>query len=254
MSLSPETLARLRAAQENEAHYQPNSTIRQQLESRALIMIVAPTAMGKTFIMNRVSGLDNRFGRSSVLSTRDPRPDDDPGMFRLFKNDDHDVNQILDRVDRGELVQYMIHPTENTIYGTELQDHPHGNNLLATLSSSIDHLRGVGFGKTTVIGLVTWPKVWLTWFNQRYPGPSPKRLSRLIEAKQSYDDLLARNDIHWIINIPDDADQTARTIIDAADGRYENDPDAIPLVHQTMELINVMLIKAKGETTHESTR
>lgn len=248
MSLSPETLARLRAAQENEATYRPNLTIQQELKSRSLTMVVAPTAMGKTFVMKRVSELDSSFGRSSVLSTRDPRPDDEPGMFRLFKNDDHDVNQILDRIEDGELVQYAIHPSENTIYGTELQDHPYEYNLLATLSGSINQLQGVGFGRTIIVGLVAPPKPWLTWFNQRYPTPTPKRLSRLIEAKQSYTDLMNRNDVHWVINTPDNADQPAQAIIDITKGTYENNADAILLTQQVLQLIEVMLTKAKGDT------
>jgi hypothetical protein len=223
MGINADTISRLRAAQERADLYRPNAELRRELGSRSLIMLVAPAAMGKTYLMHALAEADERFGMSTTVSTRSPRPDDDPAMFRLLDHTDANLNYLLDKVDEGKMVQYAIHPSEGTFYGSELDDHPHRYNMLATLSGAVSQLQAVGFGRTTLVGLTSRPEVWQQWFGARYPIGSPKRLGRLSEAEKSYRDLLARDDVNWVINHPGEVELTVDAVINLAEGKPHED-------------------------------
>jgi guanylate kinase len=238
VSLSPETLTRLEKARKHEDLYVPNEAIQRKLGSRSLTMVVAPTAAGKTLAMQRVSELDPTFGLMSVVGTRTPRPDDLPGLFRPVPNDDKHVNELLDKVDTGTLMQYMVHPSEKTIYATELEDARATHNLLATLSTSIDHMKTIGFGHTAVVGLVPSPGSWKRWFNERYSQTHEKRHGRLIEAQTSYTNLLARDDVHWVINYEGEIDKVAQAVIAASTNKsIEPNPEAEAFARRILQLI-----------------
>lgn len=237
MSLSPDTLLRLEAAHEHEREYRPNNEIQRELGSRSLVMVVAPAAMGKTFLMHALVESDERFGLSRTVSSRKPREDDDPDMFRLIEHDDENLNVVLNKIDDGTMVQYTIHPSEGTFYGSELQDHPHGHNLLATLSGAVDQLTAVGFGQTTLIGLVAPPTTWQRWFNERYPIGDAKRLGRLNEASKSYRDLLGREDVTWIINNEGLVEDAVQDVIDAVDNKPNDKGEALAYANRILQLI-----------------
>jgi len=237
MSLSPNTIERLRAARENEHNYRPNADIQREMGSRSLVMVVAPAAMGKTYLMHAIIEADSRFGLSRTVSTRKPREDDDPSMFRLMPHDDENLNYLLDKVEAGSMVQYTTHPSEGTFYGSELQDHPHGHNLLATLSGAVDQLSAVGFGQTTLIGLVAPPTTWQKWFDARYPLGHPKRLGRLDEASKSYHDLLNRPDVSWVINREGSIDDAVKDVISVVDGNPHDKDEALAYANRILQLI-----------------
>ena len=237
MSLTPETEHRLQRALEREKTYQPNSRVQRELGSRSLVMIVAPAAMGKTFLMQSILRQDERFGMSATLSTREPRADDNPKLFRLVKHTDENLQTILGKIEHGDLVQYAIHPSEHTFYGSELEDHPYKHNMLATLSGGVEQLLHVGFANTTIIGLVAPPSDWSKWFNQRYPAADPKRLGRLHEAERSYKDLLARDDVHWVINREGYVDEATHSTIAAVDGVYEPNEEALAYIQRIRQMI-----------------
>lgn len=234
MSLSRETRNRIDHFRRYEELYQPNDHVKRLIGARTLHMVVAPAVMGKSLVMNRVAALDERFGRSTTLSTRTPRDDDEPGVFRLLEHTDDNVDALLDKILSGELVQYKFHPTEQTFYGSEATDHPHEHNMLPTLSGAINQLQRVGFKDTMVVGLVAPPTSWQTWFNDRYPEHHPGRVKRLREAEISYNDLLVRNDVKWLINRDGDADSTAQKLINPAD--TDNEAEALDYVHHILQL------------------
>jgi len=239
VSLSSETQNRLEEARAREDLYVPNEAIQRELGSRTLTMVVAPTAAGKTLVMQRVSELDPTFGLMSVVGTRAPRPDDLPGLFRPLPNDDKHVSMLLDKVDTGTLMQYMVHPSEKTIYATELEDAKATHNLLATLSTSIDHMKTIGFGHTTVVGLVPSPGSWQRWFNERYGQAHEKRLGRLVEAQTSYTNLLARDDVHWVINYEGEIDRVAQAVIAASTSESViPNPEAEAFARRILQLID----------------
>lgn len=211
--LSPEIQARLNHARYNENDYQPNAAIAEAIGNKAIVMVVAPAAVGKTTVMDQVVHLSPDFGRVPVFSTRDARPDDEPGMFRLSPHDDTHVSQLLDKIERRDVVQYAVHPTQGTIYGTEAGDYPAKYNLLATLSSVVKGMRALPFEQTFTIGLITDPDHWQQWFNERFPDAHKDRRKRLNEAEQSLEWLLGDDQTLWLYNQPGASEQTAQTLI-----------------------------------------
>ena len=139
--LSPEVEKRLQAAQQNEKNYQPNGEIAAKLAEKTLVMFVGPVAVGKSFLMNHVAEVAGDFSRVPVFTTRKPREDDEPGMFRYLPHDDAHVSELLNKIESREVVQYAIHPTSGRIYGSEISDHPNTYNMLAMLSGGVEHQR-----------------------------------------------------------------------------------------------------------------
>jgi ribonuclease HI len=219
--LSHDTQARLDQARLHENDYRPNDEICRQIGDKVLIMVVAPAAVGKTTVMDRAVQLNDEFARVPIFSTREPRPDDEPGMFRLSPHEDNHVAQLLDKFETRQVVQYAIHPTQGTIYGTEARDYPARYNLLATLSTVVDGLRKLPFEQTHTIGLITDSAHWQKWFNDRYPANHPERGKRAREAVQSLEWLLSDQETLWLYNRPDELDETAQDLIDIVQGTTE---------------------------------
>jgi hypothetical protein len=237
VNVSPEIARRLQHAHEQEKLYRPSENLQRELGVRSLVMVVAPAAMGKSYVMRLASEIDPQFGRSSIVSTRDLRDDDEPALFRLLPHDDENISDLLDRVDSHEMVQYAIHPTEGTFYGTELEDYPFKHNMLATLSTAVDQLQHVGFGNTTLIGLVSPPGDWLERFDARYGYNHPKRLRRLKEAHGSFTDLLKRDDVHWIINSQGEGEQAAKELIEATENPVDQNDEAVAYARRIIQRI-----------------
>jgi guanylate kinase len=230
MSLSQSVAERLDRARLLESDYRPNEDVCREIGETILAMVVAPPATGKTTVMERAASLDDDFGLVSVFSTRDARPDDKPGMFRIFPHTDEIVTHLLDKIERQEVVNYAIHPTQDTIYGTEAEDYPRRYNLLATLSNGVEQLRNIPFEKTHVIGLATEPDNYAAWFNRRYPEQNKNRARRLGEAGISLGWLLSEENeglVTWVENIEGRADIAAKSIIDIVKHGKQSDEWAI---------------------------
>lgn len=214
--LDPIIRNRLESACTTQNTYRPNDAVAAQLGDRALVMLVGPAAAGKSFIMNEIVTLDQDFRRVPVFSTRPERPDDEPGMFRCYPHDNEHVTRLLDEIDRGNVVQYAIHPTQGTMYGTLPEDYPGTYNLLATLSGVVDGMRTLPFKTAHVIGLTAPGATWQRWFDARYPSDHPERPKRIEEAIISLEWLLdeTRTDtVTWIENESGHATEVARQII-----------------------------------------
>lgn len=153
-------------------------------------MLVGPAAIGKTNIIQATAGLDRSFSPVSVFTTRDKRPDDDPDLFSYYKHTDEGVGTLLDRIERGEAVNYAIHPTTGKIYGTVPEDYHSDYNMLATLANGVEQFLQLPFQSKHVISVSAEPAVWSRWFNYRYPKGEDRR-KRLAEAVISLDWLLA---------------------------------------------------------------
>lgn len=197
--LSDSVQKQLEQAARTEGGYTPNGQVGKELRTKRLIMLVGPAATGKSYLMNRITERDPGFSRVSVFTTRDARPDDEPGMFRCLPHNDKNVAELLETIKLGNAVQYAIHPTSGRIYGSVLADYPKTYNMLATLSGIVNHLRELPFARTYVVGLVCDPEVWLKRFYERYPEPSDERAKRLKEAVVSLEWLLDSKNQSYII-------------------------------------------------------
>ncbi len=222
-----------------ESSYQPNADVANGLKDKSLIMFVGPVASGKTFIMNNVVHTDTSFGRVPVFTTRDPRADDDPGMFRAMPHDEAHIEEILEKINDGDVVQYAVHPTSDRFYGSEPSDYPKPYNMLATLSGVVDSMSQLPFKNTFIIGIVCEPATWKEWLTKRYPSSTKEKQKRIKEAVQSLEWLLESNrDIIWIENSRSEPQKTTRDVIDAVLYNKRNDG--------AKQLASDMLREAKG--------
>lgn len=213
--ISQSVQERLDTARVLQLQYRPNAEVSTALRNKTLVMVVAPTACGKSYIMRQVAERDPACGRVKDFTTRPPRDDDQPDAFDYYPHDDASVSMWLDKIHRQELVQYMVHPTTGALYGSELHGYPANYNFLETISSVVSVLRLLPFSHTIVIGVVAELEQWKQWLNARYPEPSSDRTKRLQEAITSLEwltDSTHAGLIHWVINDP--RNDSAGTIID----------------------------------------
>ncbi|HET6747409.1 MAG TPA: hypothetical protein VFH06_04865 [Candidatus Saccharimonadales bacterium] len=218
--------------------YQPNEHVGNSLRKKHLIMFVGPVATGKTFIMKKVAGARSDFGLVTSFTTREPREDDDPTMFRYLPHDKPHIQSLIHKIDAGEVVQYAIHPTSHRFYGSEPQDYPYTYNMLATLSGVVEPMSSLPFEKNHRIGLVCHPEVWEIWLKKRFPTNNEDQKRRMREAIQSLEWLLETSlPIVWIENNPESAE---KTISDTLDAVLYNKANA-----GGRELAKAMLKKAK---------
>ena len=202
----------------NQQTYLPRDAIRQELAKKTLIMVVGPSAIGKSTTMNTVVAKDDRFQRVSGFTSRVARPNDEPGMYR-YVTEDH-YQQLQERIADRQLVQYAVSPVKDVVYGTEIGDYPGQYNLQDTWSSAVDNYRKLGFGEYKVVGLVADPLDWKKWFQTRFPlDDQAEALSRLTEAHQSLSWLLTQhaNSVYWVKNRELAHDHAAEALINVID-------------------------------------
>lgn len=206
----------IQQAADFQVKYRPNPVISEQLHEKTMLMFVAPGASGKTYIMDYITKLDNRFQSVVDFTTRSPRADDDPKLFRYISHDDEHIDKILAEINQGELVQYVVHPS-GQFYGTEIHDFPSTYNMLATLSFAVSQLQNLPFKQTFVLGIIAEPQTWQHWFNIKFPVSHPERQKRIKEAVASLTWLLEQPEesVYWIVNREGVAEQAAQSILDA---------------------------------------
>lgn len=207
MELSAELRARFDIAAQNQDNYRPSDNVRKVIKYKTLVMIVAPAAMGKSYIITRAIVADRQFAQVISFTTRDPRSGDE-GNMRTIPRDEQHISTLLDLIEAGQMVNYAIFPTTGMLYGTDLMSYPGAINLLPTLANSVETLRRTGFGNNITIGLVAHPATWQKWFNARFPEPTTEKTARLKEAILSLSWLLQDSDVRWLINHDGYSDNT----------------------------------------------
>lgn len=179
------------------------------LTGKHLVMLVGPSGIGKSTVMNQVVRQSSEFGRVTGFTTRAPRPDDEPGLYRYYTKD-----EAYQKIADGTLVQHAEFPTTGHIYGTELHDYPARYNMKDTLANAVNDFRALPFEDTITIGLTAPAEQWRRWFLSRYPRPSDEALKRLEEAKLSIDWCLTDSRTHWLTNAEGKVAQTATNLIE----------------------------------------
>jgi guanylate kinase len=209
---------RLEQAEAEASSYQPAKNITTSIKDKSLVMLVAPAATGKSFVINEIVKQADDFHAMPIFTTRNPRPDDDPRYFRIIPHTEKRLSKLLDDIEARQVVQYVVHPTTKRVYGTTVEDYPGKFNLLATLSGAVSSLQNLPFASTHVIGLTAEPAVWKRWFLTRYPEASEERGKRLKEAILSLEWLIEHHKaVHWTINRPNAASTVATSIINAVE-------------------------------------
>ena len=190
------------------------------LADKTLVMIVGPTSVGKSSLMNEVVSLNGDFARVSGFTTRQKRQNDEPGLYRYVN--ESEAQAIIASPD---LIQYAINPANNKLYGTTAMDYPGRMNLQDTLSGAVAFYRSVPFKRHVVISLCAEVDAWTEWLNARYPEPGIERRNRLKEAVASIEWSLAQDDDHlWLVNRRNELPKTARHLIDLVEGHEAQGP------------------------------
>ncbi len=185
------------------------------LASKKLIMIVGPTAVGKSSLMNKVLELDPQFKRVKSFTTRLPRSNDELHQYFYITQE-----QLEAHLEAGEVLTDVIYPNTGNHYGTVPQSYQGDYNLLDTLSSSVESYRELPFHDTMTFSLTTDADAWTAWLESRYPTPSEERTKRLQEARMSVSWSLEQTSNHyWLVNTPDDIAASAAQLIDIATGK-----------------------------------
>ena len=224
----------LQQATERQDEYHPNSLVSARLHDKTLIMFVSPAACGKTYLMDAIRKRHEDFKQVIDFTTREPRSDDDPALFRYLPHDQPHIQEILHKIAVGELVQYVVHPS-GRFYGTEIADFPGQYNMLAMLASAVETMRDIPFQQTFTVGVVTYPELWEEWFTHRFPTGHPERERRLNEAIVSLTWLKSQDpsSIIWAVNTPEATERTAKSIINAI--VYNKSSEGAALVDAMLE-------------------
>jgi guanylate kinase len=231
-----------------ENSYKPNTEIYNQLRKKTLVMVVGPTAIGKSSIMNAAVECNPDFARVSGITSRQPRSNDEPELYEYVTHDEVGLAPIFEKIEHRELVQYAIHPTTRAIYATCLDDFKNNYSLMDTFALVVEGLRRLPFKQSLTIGVAVDPQTWQKWLQERYPSDSLERDNRLKEAVLSFTWLLnqSENEIFWLENKPGELDKAAKQLINICTGKQAPVPYARMLAKQCLEVARQMLRK-----THE---
>jgi guanylate kinase len=179
------------------------------LNDKTLIMVVGPSSVGKSTLMNEVVRLDPSFGRVRSFTTRPARTNDEPGQY-LYLTDE----ELTQRSDSGELITDVVYPTTGFHYGTVAESFANTYNLLDTLANSVEEYRALPFARTVTISLTAEPEAWSAWLKQRFPDGGDDMRRRLEEAVLSITWSLEQSDDHyWLVNRPGALTDTAHDLI-----------------------------------------
>ncbi len=178
------------------------------LQGKAIVMLVAPAAVGKSTIMNEVVAQDSRFSYVSAFTTRAKRPGEQSYYDFISKQEADKL------IKTGQAITHFEHPTTHDIYGTTAASYRTEYNLLDTLSIAVDTYRNLPFERHITISLTASADQWQTWFLSRYPTPSEEATKRLKEAVSSIDWSLNDPNTYWLQNREGETRRVAQQLID----------------------------------------
>lgn len=215
---------RLKALNENRDDYQYKGS--QSLREKTLTRLVAPTAVGKSTIINRLLEIAGREGIDAAevgtITTRPGRPSDPPNYKTADDGVTHEM--MIDQIENGELVSWSLFETGH-LYATTYDSYPATYNFLPCLPDSMPMQERAGFGAVRTFYIVTSVDAWHTQLKERVgPGFS----DRLDEALSSLEFSQQNDWMHKFVSLPGDESlsETAERVLD-----YTINGNATSLVH-----------------------
>lgn len=188
------------------------------LASKTLIMIVGPTGIGKSTLMNQLCALDPSFRRVRSFTTRQPRENDEENQYIYLTSE-----QLDNHLGTGDVITDVTFPGTDIHYGTLTESYPSDFNLLDTLASSVSTYRSLPFYQTITVSLTTDPAAWASWLSTRLPEHDENRTKRLEEARQSVNWSLTQTDNHyWLTNTPGDIATPVQQLLQIVKGQGQN--------------------------------
>jgi guanylate kinase len=189
------------------------------LASKTLIMLVGPTAIGKSTLMNEAVRQDARFSRVKSFTTRPKRSNDEENQYFYFSD-----TELHEQTEGGSIVTDVIFPTTGYHYGTTIHSYGTEFNLLDTLSHSVESYRQLPFKTTVTVSLTASSDDWRRWLEQRYPVTSQDRMKRIEEAVMSIEWSLHQTSGHrWLVNNPHDLTNTVNQLLAVATHTQETE-------------------------------
>lgn len=220
---------RLEKAGKRADLYVPNNEVEDYIADTRFVGVIGPAAVGKSHLINYLTRTDERFGKVWSFATRDPRPDDTPDIMRTIEPTDENLEALVTQIEKGEVVNYAIHPTTLQIYGTMPESYPETEfALMPTLANSVRQLDRIPFKSHHYIGLVT-DTLTYDQFVQSRAMPPHEKLKRLGEAAASLDWLLSQPDdnVTIVINEVRKEAQVAAEVVEAVSNPdYKTTPAA----------------------------
>lgn len=199
--------------------YTPNGEILQAIQDKEFVAVMGPAGAGKSTTLDIVSQLDPAFGRTGSVLTRQPEARDNPDFCKYMT-----VDKALKCIENRELVNYIVHPTTGTIYGTDLDMFAHEYNMLETLPGAINYFRELGFKAMHILYLVTEADSLEKQFDERYTVKNDERTKRLNESRANVEWSLSpeASGVRFIYNQPGKQAETAQKIIHSV--KYNQTP------------------------------
>ncbi len=174
MSAQPATSEAVQWVTDQHENFQPNSRTKQKIAHISLGMLIGPTSIGKSHLMDKVVQQDPRFSGMGTITNRDKRPGD-PDNYRFVSTD-----EFVSKIEAGELVQYEIHPGTGDFYGSDADSYETEFVVAPVLQKGVKAFESAGFKHTVPIGVVACGTDW----QQRLPERSSEAsfVGRLDEA------------------------------------------------------------------------
>jgi guanylate kinase len=172
--------------------YRPAPDVLRQISEVNLLMVVGPSGVGKTTIINSL-------GLKYVVSdtTRAPRTDEEERVDYYFRKD---YGKIINEMKKGRFVQVAI-DSGGDLKATRHEVYPKsGSAVMAVVADVISIFRGLGF-KETVSVFITPPsyKEWMQRLNSHQLS-GDQQAKRLSEAARSFAFALKDKEMHFILN------------------------------------------------------
>lgn len=178
------------------------------LRDKTLVMIIGPSAIGKSTLMNEAIHQHPDFSYVRSFTTRAQRPGE-KSYYNFI-----DKKTALHMHETGQAITFFEHPTTGDMYGTTAASFPTRYNLLDTLSDSVAGYRELPFQHTITISLTALPEQWREWFLVRYPVPTAEALKRIQEASLSINWSLNNPESYWLENTAENLPKTAAALVD----------------------------------------
>jgi hypothetical protein len=210
-----ELLAQLEAGQET---YQPSPDIQAYLGSVTLDAYLGPFRSGKSTIISAMAETyaDEGFARAPTLTTREPAERDKGNSVRYINHTDEGIAAFADRVQKGDIVQYIIHPTTGRIYATDIESYAHPHNMLELLPGSVSDMERLGFKQCNLVYVVNRCDQVCTRIQKDYPLVNEERIQRIREGHENLEWALDQpvGRLLWAYNYPYDLPRTVKAIHD----------------------------------------
>jgi guanylate kinase len=217
------------AIKKAEADYMPSADVQERLQAVTFVALIGPAVTGKTTLMRRCAELDGEFGRVKGFTSRERREEELADAFRFLNHDQAALTNLLQHIENRELVQFVVHPTTDRIYGSDIAAYDKPYMLLETLPGAMAELERLPFKAIKKIAIVTDPDEWYARFRERFhhTGHDDTKAKRLGEAIQNLSWSLDHQDeVTWLDNSHRPVAETAQRLIELARGTGVSDPSA----------------------------